>query len=264
MESTPLNRRHLLIATVGLLVPLSGHTQEQDPLLPFDELQRGDPDGVDESVRVDPTAVADIVNGAGRAVFNPRNQEFPSKLLEVSQRFLGMDRDANRAEITAFLGLFDLPFETAGKPIAYCACGLGYAAALAYQEFWNPSRKPEENASSGALRESRPELDRYHFYPTPSVRDMYSVASGKRRWLEAATATAKPKPKPGYVVVFSFGRDANHCGIVESATDESLTTIEFNTTSGVAGDQRNGGVVARRVRAYNHQIKGFIATDSRV
>lgn len=172
-----------------------------------------------------------------------------------------MDRSKNEDQITSFLDVFELLFkDKKGDFIPYCATGLTYAAALAYQEFWNPSAPSTKIASP---RESLPELDRYHFYPTPSVRDMYNVALGKRRWLDAGNRSKLPTPKPGYVIIYAFGANPDHCGIVESVSGQTLTTIEFNTSNGLAGDQRNGGMVARRTRPYSASVKGFIATDTK-
>jgi cell wall-associated NlpC family hydrolase len=60
---------------------------------------------------------------------------------------------------------------------------------------------------------------------------------------------------PGDVVFFSFARRdgdgrplADHVGLVERVSGQVLHTIEGNTTSGAAGNQRNGGGVYRRTR----------------
>jgi hypothetical protein len=249
-------------AASSVLIGVAGRAsaQEFDPQAPFDEIQRGDIDAPEETVRVDPVAVSLLANAAGRAVFNERDPDFPAKLVSTAARFVGMNRSDNEAEITSLLDMFDLPFKDKNdQPIPYCACGLSYAAALAYQEFWNPT---SASTAISALRESMPELDRFHFYPTPSVRDMYHVALGKRRWIEAGSRA----PKPGYVVVFAFGSAPNHCGILESVDGARINTIEFNTTSGAggSGSERDGGKIVRRNRPMNASVKGFIATDLKV
>jgi hypothetical protein len=48
-----------------------------------------------------------------------------------------------------------------------------------------------------------------------------------------------------------------HVGIVEAVGPNSITTIEANTSSGVAGSQSNGGGVWRRTRPRNHSIVGY-------
>jgi hypothetical protein len=48
-----------------------------------------------------------------------------------------------------------------------------------------------------------------------------------------------------------------HVGIVEAVGPNSITTIEANTSSGVAGSQDNGGGVWRRTRSRNASIVGY-------
>ncbi|MBQ8974568.1 MAG: peptidoglycan-binding protein [Oscillospiraceae bacterium] len=54
--------------------------------------------------------------------------------------------------------------------------------------------------------------------------------------------------RPGDVVLYQFDGDdyADHCGIVEYATDTEVVAIEGNTSS--SGSQDNGGAVLRKTR----------------
>ena len=58
--------------------------------------------------------------------------------------------------------------------------------------------------------------------------------------------------QPGDVVYFDWGGDgeSDHVGIVVANHGTYLETIEGNTSAGSAGSQSNGGVVARRTRAF--------------
>lgn len=58
---------------------------------------------------------------------------------------------------------------------------------------------------------------------------------------------------PGDLVCFDWDDDgiADHVGIVEANYGSWLQTIEFNTSSGVAGSQSNGGGVWRRTRDWS-------------
>lgn len=58
--------------------------------------------------------------------------------------------------------------------------------------------------------------------------------------------------KAGDVVYFDWGADgeSDHVGIVVANNGTYLETIEGNTSAGSAGSQSNGGVVARRTRAF--------------
>lgn len=77
---------------------------------------------------------------------------------------------------------------------------------------------------------------------------------------KAWTDADKANPKPGDVVYFDFPGDGvdriSHVGIViKNNNDGTVTTIEGNT-SGVSGDQRNGGMVLQKVRGFKKNNKG--------
>lgn len=71
---------------------------------------------------------------------------------------------------------------------------------------------------------------------------------------DAGATVSREDAEAGDLVLFDWGFDglADHIGIVEeNHPDEGyMTTIEGNTSSGSAGSQSNGGVVARRQRGY--------------
>jgi surface antigen len=76
----------------------------------------------------------------------------------------------------------------------------------------------------------------------------------KKQWQDAAEAT----PEVGDIVFFDFPNDGvdriSHVGIViKNNEDGTVTTIEGNTAPDKKGDQRNGGQVCKKVRAY--QVK---------
>jgi surface antigen len=69
--------------------------------------------------------------------------------------------------------------------------------------------------------------------------------------MDAETAT----PQPGDIVYFDFPGDnvnrISHVGIVvKDNGDGTVTCIEGNTAPDKKGDQRNGGEVCKKVRAY--------------
>jgi hypothetical protein len=71
------------------------------------------------------------------------------------------------------------------------------------------------------------------------------------KWQDAETAT----PQPGDIVFFDFPDDGvnriSHVGIVvKDNGNGTVTCIEGNTSSDKKGDQRNGGEVCKKVRAY--------------
>ena len=88
----------------------------------------------------------------------------------------------------------------------------------------------------------------------PSVVSTYKGAEAfikKGRWEAVDVAV----PLPGDLVFFDFPGDSlnriSHIGIVAKDNgDGTVTCIEGNTSADKKGDQRNGGEVCRKVRAY--------------
>lgn len=88
---------------------------------------------------------------------------------------------------------------------------------------------------------------------TPAGANAYKSA---KAWEDAETAT----PQPGDIAFFDFPGDGvnriSHVGIViRDNGGGTVTCIEGNTSSTTKGDQRNGGQVAIRVRAYKKSAK---------
>lgn len=73
----------------------------------------------------------------------------------------------------------------------------------------------------------------------------------KKTWFEGEDA----QPQAGDIVFFDFPGDGvdriSHVGIVvKDNRDGTVTTIEGNTAADKKGDQRNGGEVCEKIRAY--------------
>jgi hypothetical protein len=80
-----------------------------------------------------------------------------------------------------------------------------------------------------------------------------------KKWQDAETAT----PKPGDIAFFDFPGDLldriSHVGIVlKDNGDGTVTTIEGNTSPDKKGDQRNGGMVCKKIRAYKKKNRSAI------
>lgn len=224
------------------------------------ELQRGDPEIADETLFFNPIGVQELVWGEKKAAFQPRILQFQDDLVNAASDYLGMTRAANRADIAKMLGLFDLSFADAnGKPLPFCAAGLSYVATRMYAK-----QSGIADYSASSLQNYLGDIDRYHFYPSPSVADMQYVAMGKRRWLSRESAIArKIQPKPGWLVIFNWDRKGvpDHVGLLEKVSGNVLKTIEFNTAATIDGNQVNGGAIARRERPYDDRVQGFIQTE---
>ena len=77
-----------------------------------------------------------------------------------------------------------------------------------------------------------------------------------KAWEDAETAD----PQPGDIAYFDFPSDGveriSHVGIVlKNNGDGTVTCIEGNTSPDKKGDQRNGGQVCKKVRAYKAGTK---------
>jgi hypothetical protein len=95
------------------------------------------------------------------------------------------------------------------------------------------------------------------------IPDCTYTPAGAKAFNEAGTwqPVASATPSKGDIVFFDFPADGidriSHVGIVEAVNpDGTVTTIEGNTASDNKGDQRNGGMVARKIRAYKKNNRG--------
>lgn len=256
-----IDRRELLFAgTAAAVVAKAGWAQvpgeapDQDDRI-FTEEQSGDPTAPTESLLFNPIDIQRAVLGGTQAAFEPRIVAIRAAILTGSIEHLGKSRAANRAEIERWFDLFGLPFELNGKPLPFCATGLSYVAATLYAR-----QKGVTSPTTSQLRNFLGDVDHHHFYPTPSVVDMKSVAVGKRRWVGRAQAVGPLKPQPGWLVIYDWNGDGHpdHVGLVEKLDGTTLTTIEFNTSDASA---TNGGTVARKQRAFNTRVQGFIRPE---
>lgn len=219
------------------------------------EQQSGDASLPSESLTFDPIILIRDIQGASKAAYEPRIATFsPTLLTTLGTDFVGKSRAKDQAEITAYLGLFDLPFATGQGLVPFCAAGLSYASACVY------AKAKGVAVTRSSLRSLLGDIDHHHFYPTPSVIDMMYVAMGKRRWVRRQDAVRSLAPRAGWIVIFNWNQDGkpDHVGIVERVAGTNLHTIEFNTSD---TDNSNGGTVARRVRPLNAQVQGFIRPE---
>ena len=244
-----LNRRDLMVY-IGASIPASAFAQDLDWSKVVED-QQGDDVLPLETIAFDAQQVQRLM--AGRASYRPRLSSFPQKCLAAATSMVGWSRATTPEKVASILDVYGLPFRDGnGKFVPFCAAGISYAVATAYL---TDEQKPTTIAEYKNILQ---EIDHYHFYPSPSVWDMYYVARGKRRWLDAHPGTVIPKP--GWLVIYDWKKKggADHVGIVQSATGSVLTTIEFNTSQ---DNNSNGGRVSIRHRAYNGTVKGFIRTD---
>ena len=95
------------------------------------------------------------------------------------------------------------------------------------------------------------------------IPDCTYTPAGAKAFAEAKRwqGITEAEPMPGDLVFFDFPNDSldriSHIGIVERVKDNGIVVcIEGNTASDTKGDQRNGGQVCRKVRAYKVKNRG--------
>ena len=95
------------------------------------------------------------------------------------------------------------------------------------------------------------------------IPDCTYTPAGAKPFAEAKRwqGITEAEPMPGDLVFFDFPNDSldriSHIGIVERVKDNGIVVcIEGNTASDTKGDQRNGGQVCRKVRAYKVKNRG--------
>lgn len=254
-------RRSILIVTASSLAGAPGLVHSQD--VSSDEVrefQRGDPSGPREYVSFSASKVASNVKDT-KADYLPKLKDFGELLLAEATKYVGFNRANNRDAIGELLEVFGLGFsDTKGKPYAYCAAGIGYVAAKVY------ANSRGKSVSYSDVVQSLGDIDHYHFFPTPGVRNMATVAEVHGRWVPTASvAGGKAKPQPGWLVVFKWNQTDHHIGILKSLSGSKLKTIEFNTSpEGMQESQSNGGAVAERNRNLDKFVLGFINTGIQV
>jgi len=228
----------------------------------LEEFQSGDPNGPREYVAFSPQKVASNV-GETKADYLPLVSDFGSRLLQEATKFIGFNRKDNHNQIADMLELFGLAFADSKKmPYAFCAAGVGYVAAKIYAE------SKGQTATFTNIVQCLGEIDHYHFYPTPGVANMVTVATVHGRWVPkaAVVSSTKPvKPRPGWLVAFKWNATDHHIGILKSINGTKMTTIEFNTSpEHSGGSNSDGGCVAERHRNLDTTVMGFIDTNIRV
>lgn len=82
-----------------------------------------------------------------------------------------------------------------------------------------------------------------------------------KTWTDSSAAD----PAPGDIAYFDFPSDGvnriSHVGVVVSNNEDgTVWCVEGNTSGDAKGDQRNGGEVCRKLRAYKKNKKGVLVS----
>ena len=266
---TNSNRRGFLIkmSALGASAPLLRGQEKSDPLQTLLsrsvilEQQAGDPGEPFETLNLQNPGLQKA-NGKGLPGPKKAPAELGPEMVEVSLAFVqtrtspGVSRDSDPNQVTEFLNLCDFDLKMNGKFVPYCAAGVSYAACRAYCNL-----KKKEAYSKEVSRERLDlfkskliTINAHYFFPSASVQVIKADAQKRGTW-----RNREVDPQKGWLVVFSWngGTLGNHIGLVKSSDKDDIHTVEYNTSVG-EGDQRNGGVVAEKVRRRNDKILGYI------
>jgi hypothetical protein len=214
----------------------------------IDTIISGPPVAFGPLLEAAPQAGALAAHTAGQFPVKNGQQFFTKFVLDAAGKEADdhVSRATNKTRVTEYLRLFGLNFaDENGKPYPYCAAGLGFAACIGYcnmaptESFGDPP--------TDVFRKVVPVLKANNFLPHPSCLNMVSDAKAKGRWIEGHATI----PQPGWLVFYNWDGETDppmHVGIVQEAGRGTLRTIEFNTSDTSAGNQSNGGAVARKNR----------------
>jgi hypothetical protein len=248
-----ITRRAIIQGAIGGLTsyPLRAGAQDVDEVLR--EEQRGDVSAAYETLTYRRSAIQALYDPS-LATFEPRAPDFKKLVLDAAEPFRGFSRDTQPDAIKTMLELFELSFcDEHGKFVPFCASGLAYIVALGYCKYWKRT-----DTKLSTLRSALADIEHHHFFPSPSVRHMLNVADAKNRW---KPKTAMNLPDPGWIVIYDFGKGADHVGLVLNANASGLETFECNTSGVINGNQRNGGVITIKNRKYTN-VRGYINTGA--
>jgi hypothetical protein len=184
-------------------------------------------------------------------------EAFARKLLSLSSQYADqkISRDSSPDQIDVFLRLFGLQLRyDSGAYVPFCAAGLSFAACRAYCEL-DLQNTYDIDDPLPVLKTILTDINNHYFKPSPAVRLIKADAESRGIWVKPKDS----KPKPGWPVIFSWKQDGNpnHIGLVSELKGDTLTTVEFNTSSGTAGSQSNGGAVAKRKRKLPY-VLGYV------
>ena len=231
----------------------------------YSEEHMSDPDASPEKLDFAPAQLQKAITTPRPYGQNKNARDLAMRMLEITRTFAndGVSRDHNSSQVLEFLQLFGfgLRYDGGGAPVPYCAAGVSYAACRAYcdiktSENYKVKDITYDDARMNLLKSKLRDVEHYYFLPSPSVAFIKADAEEKSRktWVDATQT-----PSRGWLVIFSWrSTRPNHVGIVDRVDDKNLYTLEYNTTGKVNGDQRNGGMVAPKIRPRDNTIMGFV------
>jgi hypothetical protein len=184
-------------------------------------------------------------------------EQLALQMLKITRQFVKdeISRNHQASQVIEFLRVVD--FQDLDTP--FCAAGVSYAACRAYCDL-HVSESYDAAITNQRVNKFKSKMTTiyaHYFFPSASVRVIKAAAIKKGNWVDRTVT-----PKPGWPIIFSWdGTSAgNHIGLVEAvdAQNNSIKTLEYNTTVTINGNQRDGGHVARKSRPLDHHVLGYV------
>jgi hypothetical protein len=246
--------------------------QEAQPqVVEFEE--REDPDAEPEVVKVNIAEAQAAVTrseeaGPPRRIKNPAL--FAKKMTDISLAYANsvpyVGRNTSRkGTVMLFMSLYHYT----DINTRYCAMGVAFAACRAFAELEPDVITMPPNGVTSTLKTVLPDINQHYFFPSPSCQLMMEAAK-RRHGLGGWVRKGAEVPKPGWLVLYDWadkqghrnGR-AEHIGILVDAKGllrpTSISTVEYNTSRKVSGNQSDGGAVAPKTRQ-TVDVLGYIRT----
>ena len=295
-----LNRKLPLLIFAALFIvggPTLGHAQVNHRRVRrhiVTYAERGDPDAKPEYIVVDLDKLRRTNARRLRQAPGPAKNGavVMARMVDIAVAFAHAEPPVSRRDtaekIREFISLYD---HYTDINLRYCAMGVAYSVARGYVESPPDAREVPANSVTQTLKRVLPDVVGQYFTPNPTCEIMRQDAIERGHRTPDAAGIWVPKsvngeiitPQRGWLVLFDWigciksrnkrcverGRDgrADHIGIVLSYDDarRELTTVEFNTSRKVSGNQSDGGVVVVKGEGLNQprvlaDVLGYIRT----
>ncbi len=256
-----MKRRTFVPVTIAAALPFGPSFAQNVQENEFTEMHQGDVDAPVEILRITGDAIIRAKKlreiATTQAKQGKEGKRLALAMLKVAEGHAarGITRRSAPDQVSRYLNVFDLDPDgdlrygkgDKGDQIAYCACGVSYAASLAIASL-------DDKTPLDKVKEASEQVSSQYFLCDPAVAAIRIDAQRRKTWRDEAQNV---KPLPGWLIVYKFPT-GNHIGIVKESGEKTLITVEYNT-KGDAGDQRNGGCVLVKTRTRDKSIKGYVA-----
>ena len=257
-----INRRQLFqfastACAVALLRPSFDLIAQTSPVT--EEEQSGDPDLPMEKLEVRLDDIAPLLD-TGKAINIKKDpRQFATLMLRIASQEARKPVPAVTT-VEDYFKLFNVPARKAdGTLQPFCAAGLSFAACQAYCDLHPNNINYTESGKLRTFRDVLSDVNKFYFLPHCSTQEMVRDAKQRGTWIDKQQRVTGLKP--GWLVFFNwpdkrgnFSGVPNHVGVIQYVEQDLLHTVEYNTSIGSRGTQRNGGHIAFKERVYGNVL----------